>query len=168
MNEAFDTFFKKAPVLMSVLMEHYGLSDEQAAGIAGNLGHESDGFTELHEIGQRPGRGGYGWGQWTASRREDFLSWCEQNHLDWHSDGANTGFLLHELNSAYRDTIIRVKQAATAREAATAFERFYERAGVVNMKSRWAWADRALAAYKAAGAATKLLPFSPVPPGAED
>lgn len=75
--------------VVSALCEDYGLTKEQAAGIVGNLGFESGGFQHLHEIGQPEGLGGYGWGQWTAVRRETFLAFCKQAGLPWQSDEAN-------------------------------------------------------------------------------
>ncbi len=149
MNHAFEVFALKAPGIMEALMERYVMKDYQSAGMVGNLGRECLGFTELREEGQPPNRGGYGWGQWTAERRVDFLHFCEQNHLDWRSDEGNLKYLFHELDGAYRSTITHVKNAKDVHEAATMFERFYERAGVVAMKDRWAWADRALSAYRA-------------------
>ena len=149
MNHQSETFYYKAPHIMEVLMKRYYLSDFQAAGIVGNLGRECGGFTELREIGQPANRGGYGWAQWTGPRRADFLNFCEQNHLDWYSDEGNQGFLFLELDREYYSAIIHVKCTGDAHGAATAFEKFYERAGVVAMADRWAWADRALSAYKA-------------------
>ena len=142
-------FVEKAPEVMMDLMEQYGLANFQAAGMVGNIGRECGGFMILHELGQPAGRGGYGWCQWTGPRRVDFFQWCEQNQLPWESYGGNIGFLKHELSGAYHSTVVHVKQSKTVHEAATAFERYYERAGVVAMEDRWHWADRAMAAYKA-------------------
>ena len=79
-------FISKAPGIMKTLMDEFSLKDFQAAGILGNIGTECNGFKNLREIGQPEGRGGYGWCQWTGPRRRAFLSWCEKNSFDWHSD----------------------------------------------------------------------------------
>lgn len=82
------------------LMADLALTENQAAGIVGNLGYESSGFRELREYGQPEGQGGYGWAQWTGPRRVLFLGWCMPGK-DWRSDAANYGFLVYELRGAY-------------------------------------------------------------------
>src|SRR5678816_1368756 len=83
--------------VLADLQRDFGLTREQAAGIVGNIGFESTGFTQLHEIGQPEGRGGYGWAQWTADRRVTFFDYCREKGLDWTSDEANYGYLCEEL-----------------------------------------------------------------------
>ena len=137
-------FVQKAPSLTRKLMIRYGLKDFQAAGIVGNLGHESNGFQTLHEIGQPDGKGGYGWAQWTGPRRRDFFDWCKENNLDWHSDAANEGFLFHELDTSYKSVITHLKTTKTLADATVLFEKEYEGAGVVNMVSRDRWSQIAM------------------------
>jgi len=144
------TFTATVMLLMTTLMNDFGLTDFQAAGVVGNLGHESEGFTILHEIGQRPGSGGYGWGQWTGSRRRAFLWWCETHHLDWRSDEANLSYMTHELDGAYHEAVLAVARSATIDAATTVFEKVFERAGVPALQSRLEWARAALDAYRAA------------------
>ena len=141
-------FERKAPVLMTYLMEAFGFTVEQAAGIAGNAGHESNGMTDLHELGQPANRGGYGWFQWTGPRRVDFMNWCKERDYDWTSDQADIGYLLHDLEGEYKGTVAAIHKAKTSRDACLAWERNYERAGVINMMSRYRWTDAALLAYK--------------------
>lgn len=143
------TLFKqKAPGIMSQLMKDFDLIDVQAAGILGNLGHECAGFQHLHELGQPENRGGYGWAQWTGPRRVTFFDWCREHQLDWESDEANYGFLKHELETSERRTIPAVSKASNLADAVRAFERNYERAGVVNYKSRIRWGQIALSAFQ--------------------
>lgn len=137
-------FASKASTLLRKLMIRYGLKDFQAAGIVGNLGHESNGMQTLHEIGQPAGKGGYGWAQWTASRRVSFFAWCKANKLDWKSDAANEGYLFHELDTSYKSVISKLKTTKTLLQATTVFEQEYEGAGVVNMDSRARWAQMAM------------------------
>lgn len=151
---AIDTFKTKAPEVIRWLMRDFELTDYQAAGLAGNLGRECAGFTILHEEGQPPGVGGYGWGQWTGPRRKLFLNWCHANRLDWQSDAANYGYLRHELSgedraNSYAYVLIHLREARNVKEAAIVFEQFYERAGVPALTDREHWAEIALDAYKA-------------------
>lgn len=146
------TFNEKVVWAMERLMHATGWNATQAAGAIGNLAHECAGFTKLHEVGQPEGRGGYGWAQWTGPRRQAFLRWCDHQKLDWRSDAANMGFLLKELREDYRGVAERIGRCKTLEQAVIAFEREYERAGVVHMESRLAWAKKALAAWEKRGA----------------
>ena len=130
-------------------MRDFALKDFQAAGIVGNLGRESAGFTQLREIGAAPGRGGYGWCQWTGPRARAFLNWCHLKGLDWTSDKANYGYLRQELNTDYAYVVAHMRESGDVASAAETFERFYERAGVPDIADRVAWARAAYAAYHA-------------------
>jgi hypothetical protein len=142
-------FREKAPGVMTRLMADFDFSEDQAAGILGNIGHECAGFESLHEIGQPAGKGGYGWCQWTGPRRKLFFGWCDKHGLDWQSDAANYGYLKYDLENEYKYTVSSVLKAKTIHDAVKAFERKYEVAGVPHYASRNAWADEALEAYKA-------------------
>lgn len=138
-----------------------GISLIQAAGIVGNLGFESAGLTKLHEVGQPAGRGGYGWGQWTADRRVTFLAYCAGRGLDWHSDEANYGYLLTELRGAYKHTVAHLHGVMTLEAAVFSVGQTYERPGgttatlLPGYDGRLSYGKRALAA--AAGTAGKPL-----------
>lgn len=141
------TFAAKAPGFMSRLMKEYPLKDFQAAGIVGNFGYESAGFTILHEIGQPPGRGGYGWGQWTGPRRQAFLHWCLTHHLDWRSDIANESYAIFELDGEYHYVVNALMRTTSVDEASDLFEKLYERAGVPALPMRRSWSQAALSAF---------------------
>jgi Phage tail lysozyme len=141
-------FRDKAPDVIKKLIKSFDLTDIQAAGILGNLGHECAGFHILHEIGQPEGKGGYGWGQWTGVRRKQFLEWSKKKKLNWESDEANYGFLEHELETSESDAISALYKTASLNAAVVAFERNYERAGVPSIESREMWAQVALDAYR--------------------
>lgn len=140
-------FIAKAPGFMKRLLAEYPLKDFQAAGIVGNFGHESAGFTILHEIGQPPGRGGYGWGQWTGPRRRSFLHWCQTHYLDWRTDIANESYAIYELDGEYNYVIHALIHTTSVDEASDLFEKLYERAGVPALPSRRSWSHAALGAY---------------------
>jgi hypothetical protein len=149
-NSVGQTFDQKAPQIMKQLMADFGLTDVQAGGILGNLGHESVGLQvlqESHPVGG--GRGGYGWAQWTASRRDQFQAWCQQNNLSMDSDAGNYGFLCVELKGSYKKALQQLKLANSLSVATETFCRLYEAPGVVNLASRMNWARRAMAAYAA-------------------
>ncbi len=143
-----DRLFKqKAPKIMRQLMEEFDLTDVQAAGILGNIGHECTGFHELHERGQPENKGGYGWAQWTGPRRVAFFAWCKKHDLEWQTDDANYGFLKNELESSERRAISAVSKTSNLEEAVKTFERKFERAGVPHYESRNRWARIALSTF---------------------
>lgn len=165
-------FAGKAPWLMRRLMLDFNLDMLDAAAIAGNLGHESLGFTKLQEMKPtvKGSRGGYGWAQWTGPRRRAFEAWCQDQKLDPSSDEANYGFLAHELRSTERRAIPAVKAARTLRDKTMAFEAAYERAGVKHYDKRVYWANLAAEAYAAAEKAVEQRsppPDDPEPPKAK-
>lgn len=137
-----------ASSLMSDLQRDLGLTKEQAAGVVGNLMHESGGFGSLQEISPLvPGsKGGYGYAQWTGPRRDAFESYVENNGLDPTSYEANYGFLKNELetNPYERDQFMTVKAAQTAEEAARLISENYLRPGIPHMPARVAFANQAL------------------------
>ena len=152
------TFKVKAPIGMAILMKRFRFSNEQAAGILGNFGRESEGLTILREIGQSPGHGGYGFGQWTGPRHRLFLNWCATHKLDWRSDAANWGYLIHELsgedrNNSYAFVVVHLRESETLADATRSFMNYYERPGVPALSDRLRWAQIALDAYRAANPA---------------
>jgi hypothetical protein len=153
-----ETFRDGAPGGMDALMRRFNLADFQAAGPVGNFGHESTGFTALREVGAAPGRGGYGFGQWTGPRHILFLNWCAANHLDWRTPSANWGYLVHELSGAdprnsYAYVIVHLREAKTLEEATRAFMNYYERPGVPEFSDRLRWAELALKLHQSAATA---------------
>jgi len=144
--------------LLSDLKRDFGMTNEQAAGVVGNLMHESGGFSTLQEVNPTvPGsKGGYGFAQWTGDRRKAFDDYVEQTGADKTSYDANYGFLKHELsNNRYeRNQFNKVKKAQTAEEAAKIVSENYLRPGIPHNSSRVRYANEAL------GYAN-----SPVPPG---
>src|SRR5688572_19531816 len=92
---------------MTDLMRDFGLPDFQAAGIVGNGGAESGGFTEIQEKNptKKGSAGGYGHFQWTGrtkgnNRRLVFEQWLARNAAKgWtvHTYEANYSMLYREL-----------------------------------------------------------------------
>jgi hypothetical protein len=138
-----ETFDQKAPGIMDRLQKQFGLTKEQAAGIVGNLGHESVGFTTYQEKNPRSGRGGAGWAQWTGPRRRAFEAFAQANGLDPRSDEASWRFLT-EGDPEFQKGLAAVRGQNTVEGATRAFEETFERAGVKNYASRYAYARRAM------------------------
>lgn len=138
-----------AATLLSDLKRDFGLTNEQAAGVVGNLMHESAGFNTLQEISPvvQGSRGGFGYAQWTGDRRKAFDSYVKSAGLDPNSYEANYGFLRHEIqtNPYERKQFMTVKKADTAAEAARLVSENYLRPGVPRNASRVRLAEEALA-----------------------
>ncbi|QIG75013.1 putative tail protein [Rhizobium phage RHph_I3_18] len=164
------------PRLISDLSKDFQLSPEQAAGVVGQLAHESAGFGTLQEVNPTiPGsRGGYGYAQWTGPRRKDFEAWTAQNNLDPNSYEGNYGFLRNELMNTPEGAVLeKLRGAPDALAAGRVFTDTFLRPGIPNYGSRDAWTQRALAFANGApatapGEVASLDPSIGIPmPGAE-
>jgi Phage tail lysozyme len=146
-----ELFRQKAPGIMRRLIDDFGLTEVQAAGILGNIGHECSGFRLLREISPlNGGLGGFGWAQWIGSRRRDFKQWCTDHGFTMLSDEGNYAFLRHELQTTHERAITVLKTTDTLRDAVKEFERIFEVAGVKHYDSRERWARIALQEFHAA------------------
>lgn len=134
------------------LGQDIGCTWVQAAGVTGNLGYESAGFTKLQEITPHVhgSRGGYGWAQWTGPRRVAFEMWAKGNGLSPETDEANYTFLIRELRTSYRSFTAKLLDCATLRQACTLTHRLYETPADVldgsyrSGRERLKWAEIAL------------------------
>jgi hypothetical protein len=138
------------------LVSQLGLSPAAAAGVVGNLSHETGGFKHMQELKPVvPGsRGGFGWAQWTGPRRKAFEGWAADNKLDPNSYEANLGFLKHELTATPEGRVMTsLKAAKTPEEAARIFSEQYLRPGVPHMDSRIARAQGVAQAVPASASA---------------
>lgn len=143
----YSLFDKKTPGIMAKLIDAFKLTELQAAAILGNIGHECAGFTLLQERNPRVGKGGYGWAQWTGTRRRAFEEYFQLKRLAPDSDEANYGFLQHELSTAEKGAILALRGQNDLIDTVITFEKKFERAGVKHYMSRIRWARRALASY---------------------
>jgi hypothetical protein len=163
------TFKEQAPQVMSNLMKDFGLTKEQAAGIVGNLGHESAGLQAgIQEKNPRGGgRGGLGWAQWTGPRRVKFEKYLQQTGQKADDPNANYGFLKYELEHDYKKSIESVKKESRLSGAAVAFEQSYLVAGEKNYPSRVKYAQQAYdLGPAAAGEKKEQQPVQPTQPTA--
>ena len=143
-----EAFASVAPRLIGDLSKDFGLTPEQAAGVVGQLGHESAGFGTLQEVSPTvPGsRGGYGYAQWTGPRRKAFEEYAATNGLDPASYEANYGFLAYELRNTPEGAVLQdVAAAPDAMTAGRIFTDKFLRPGVPGYDSRDKWTQRALA-----------------------
>lgn len=144
-----------AAQLKSDLMRDFGLTDAQAAGVVGNLMHESGGFQQLQERNPsvKGSEGGYGYAQWTGPRRDKFEQYAKARGLEPGSYEANYGYLKYELaNDPYeRRQFNTVKKAQTAEEAARLVSENFLRPGKPNLAERTRLAQQAMS-------------YAPVPP----
>lgn len=126
--------------LMNDLMADFGFTKAQAAGVVGNLDHESDGFEGLQEYNPvvKGSRGGYGYAQWTGPRRRQFEAWAKQNgYSDLSSYQANYGFLKYEMTQTWEKRAVdRVKQTRSVEDAAKVFQDTFLRPGIPHTQSR--------------------------------
>jgi len=124
------------------LMRDYGLSSHQAAGIVGNLHHESGGFRQMQEQGQRSGRGGLGIAQWTGPRRREFESLAAQRGLSTSSYEGNYAMLRHDLDGKYKNSIAAIRRTGDVQSSTSSFMNTFERPGVPHLDRRLSAAQR--------------------------
>lgn len=147
--------------LMKDLMEKEGLSKEAAAGVVGNLSHETGNFTAMQEKNPSAGRGGYGIAQWTGPRRKNFEKYAADNGLSPDSYEANFGFLHQELNSSYAGVLKGLKGAGSVAEATDLFARDFEAPGVMAMDKRLSASEQAYSSLDRMPTSQRSKPQSP-------
>ena len=128
------------------LKKDFGLTDAQAAGIVGNLWHESggmnSGITQGGGIGGPNGNmaddnaNGYGIAQWGGVRKQGLIAYAEANKLDPSSQAANYGYLKQELSGEYKGAIDAVKGTNDVAGATAAFCNSFEKPSDPQMASR--------------------------------
>lgn len=145
-----DKFHELAPRIMRDLIKDLNLTPEQAAGIVGNLGHETGRFKHMQELNPvvAGSKGGWGWAQWTGPRRTAFMNWTNARKLDPSGYEANYGFLIHELTGLEKRALDALRKTKTVDEATVTFENTFERAGIKSYDSRKKLAREALGLYR--------------------
>lgn len=130
--------------LMADFQRDYGMSVPQAAGMVGNLAHESNNFRQLQEAKPLiPGsRGGWGFAQWTGPRRRAFEQFASEKGLSPSSYDANYGFLRHELDNTregrFMTNLMRTNDVGAA---TTIVQDQFLRPGVPHTDSRMRYAQ---------------------------
>ncbi len=165
-----NTFKTQAPILLNRLIKDFGLSDVQAAGIVGNLGHESAGLKAgIEEVGG----GGLGWAQWTGSRRNQFEALANATGKSVKDPELNYLMLYNELTGPYKKVIDKLKTTNDVKNAVYTFERGFERSADVdrngtivkqgNYNSRYRYAQTALELIKG-NTDNTMEPIKEIPP----
>jgi hypothetical protein len=159
------TFEARGGWVLNRLMAEFALTQKQASGAVGNLGGES-GLQAVQERRPISGRGGWGWCQWTASRRIAFEHWCADHDLDQASDEANYGFLVEELRTTQKHVIEQLKKTTTVEAAVYTFEAIFERPADLQsgLAARIRFAERALAGAVGIAPAPAPEPAAPSEP----
>lgn len=122
-----------------------GLTEQQAAGIVGNLMVESGVDPTISQHGGGPGRG---IAQWTVGARwtgvEQLAAQTGRSSGDL---GVQLDFIWQELNSTESGALSALRQTSTAADAARVFSDKYERPGIPHMDRRIGYANEALTTY---------------------
>ncbi len=133
-----DLFSSKVMKYSPRLQKDVGIKGFQADGVFGNLGEETKGFTQLHQVGGN----GLGWAQWD-DRRPHFELYARTKNLSVEDDEANYGFLVQELLTTELHALEALKATRTRDDATRVFMQSFERPGVPALDVRIRWAERA-------------------------
>lgn len=133
-----------------------GLTDEQAAGIVGNLDHEGEMNPTLHQRGGGPGRG---IGQWSVGERWDttpgdnVVEFAAKQGKSPTSLEAQLGFVWYELDKFSYLGLKQLRSAKTVDQATKVFQDRYERPNkkLAHTANRLAHAKAVLAAFGSKG-----------------
>jgi hypothetical protein len=128
---------RRVTAIAARLQRDLGITQQGAAALLSNLIAEHGGV--LSGVGQQEKlaqwkiakgwKGGFGWSQWTASRRKDYMNWTASQHLDPKSDEANYGYLIHELKTNFSKVVQELKSHMDPKALAALIEPQYEGAG---------------------------------------
>lgn len=126
-----------------------GWTREQAAGIVGNLAHESAGM-DPYALGD--GTASFGLAQWNKDRRRSLFQFAAGRGETLPSFETQLEFVDHELNGDEQQAGLALRNTRSVEEAAQTFSEFYERPGKPMLESR------IQRAYAALGGGTPMTP----------
>jgi len=110
-----------------------GLTESQAAGVAGNLHHES-GINPTVKPGDKGTS--FGIAQWHKERGEKMKSWTKQNGHDSNSLKGQLEYLWWELNNTEKKALSKLKETDDPKDAAFMFAKYFERCAACQDRSR--------------------------------
>jgi len=148
-------FTQKAIDNIPMLVQDLQITKVQAAGIFGNIGTETGGFSALQERSPKAGKGGYGWFQWTGPRRTKYINWCKLHNYDPASDIANYNYIVFETKGDQAASLLALRKTTTVEAATKSFMQTNLRPGVPNLNSRIGYAKQAFAAVQGDSIAQK-------------
>jgi hypothetical protein len=126
------------------------LTRAQAAGVIGNLEHESHLNQNYSQHKNADGRTEHNLGiaQWVGKRKHDLERFAGKDSENFYKQ---VDFMEHELKGSERGALAHVKQSRDASSAALAFSKWYERPGAPHNSSRVYYAQLAYAKYANGG-----------------
>jgi hypothetical protein len=117
-----------------------GFTSEQAAGIVGNLATESGINIDPEAFNKAGGgRGAYGIAQWRL-RQQDLDEYAKAINQPRNLLETQLGFILYELGGKEGRALAKLKETTTVKEAALAWDKWYERSGESAIDKRVAYA----------------------------
>ena len=145
-----------ASIAKKLMQDFQGMSAAAAAGIAGNMDHESNGFIpDIREGGPYGGGSkpwppgshkGYGWAQWTGSRHDDFVNRFIGSFDKRATNENNYSMLAYEMKKPgggfIGQTLAGYKAHTSPAAAAVDFRKTWERAGVAHDARRISAANK--------------------------
>lgn len=142
----------KAVAIARKLKADFGFTDDQAAGVLGNLIVES-GLIPNRIQGAGTQRGapdpskangrGYSWAQWDGSRRQQMIAFAAANSLDVQSDECAYQWLAYELGKK-KSVQSSMKATTNVNDAVVVWVEKYEVAGKPHTEQRVAYATKVL------------------------
>ena len=124
------------------LVNDYGWSPQAAAGIAANIGHESE--FKTNALGD--GGASMGLAQWNGGRRTALINYASKNGRRVDDLDTQLDFLHHELHTEYPSVASKLRDALSEADATRIFSQGYEKPGKPMMQSRLSWAQKAMKA----------------------
>lgn len=128
----FDFFYNKLLELNKNKENSNQLSQIQAAGMVGNLIHESGLQTGIKGDGGKA----LGLAQWHPDRQKGLKALADSRGVDITDLDTQLEYIWQELNSTEKKALNSVLNSKTVEQATTAFMRDYERPGAPHLNSR--------------------------------
>lgn len=130
-----------AKTIINYLKDNLGLTDEQAAGVVGNLYVESGNFN-LSASGDNGTS--FGLAQWHNERKEALFK-----HAGTRTPSLEQqlSFLAHELRTTESNALKKLKESTTVEESSMAFAKYFERPATgpdglpLHFRKRWGYAE---------------------------
>jgi uncharacterized membrane protein YgcG len=131
-----------------------GLTEEQSAGIVGNLMQESNLNPDTVQLGGGPGRGIAQWsvgGRWDTTLYDN-VTWfaCTNGVSPW-AFQTQLDFIWYELETFSEYGLTELRNAVTVRDATIVFQDRFEQCGRCNQETRVAAAEQVFRDYAGGG-----------------
>lgn len=123
-----------------------GLTEDQSAGIGGNLVQESG--DPINPKANQPGGPGRGIAQWSEGERwETLVAYAEEQNKDPEDLCLQLDFLWYEFETTESAAFSAIKNTSDLRGAVEAFAYEFERCGVCEIETRVGYAEQWLTRY---------------------